>query len=56
MGFPLEICNFLEGRITGITTVIGPDFQKSIGIVIGDQFPLIIIRGHRRNEVFVDTN
>jgi hypothetical protein len=41
VGFPLKGYSVLESRIIGIgiAIIIGPNLQKLIGIVIGDEIP-----------------
>jgi hypothetical protein len=44
-----------ESRIIGIPIVIGRNLQKSIGIVIRDEIPWIIIRKIADDEIFIDS-
>jgi hypothetical protein len=41
VGLSPKVYSFRESRIIGIAILIDPNFQKFIGIVNGDQAPLI---------------
>ncbi len=63
MGFPPEVCSFLEGRMiwfigNGMAIVIvlvGQNLQKVSIIVIEDDVPYIIGRKVANNEVLIDS-